>query len=273
MNLKQLTVGAFAALSLGFTALPAHAYIMFWNGGYGGNIFINGDQQNQVSSYDSGWYSGTGLHYSNNPYTGVSGAGDPALINNSYLVTLFGADEASAAHYDYFVFDLQTLANQLGADTLTTAMIQVQQGSSPSVPGSSDPATTPEYLRLGSTAVRFSDMVDTSANKPLGLPIFSALGAGDTQYGIRPFSVADDNSEPVFALSQGFITDINTALDNFKSNNGDQYFVMGGRLANEAEIADYKASLVPEPASWALMIVGFLGTGVALRARRRAALA
>ncbi len=263
MKIKSVTVGAFAALSLGLAALPAQAYILGYNNGYGAqlNLSFSGGGGDSVVTNGSGWYSSGGTHYAANDYYGAATYDDPAFI------ALQGEHHA---FHDFLVFDISALTPDI---VVTAADIMVRQNSSFSIPGSSAPIGSPEYWRLGGYYGDPSAFLVDTVNSNAGVTIFNTLGSGPA-YGYHGFTVADDNTDIVFALdanpTAAFLVDFNAAIQS-----GRGYFVMGGRIGapNETSPEPLAPAVVPEPASWAMMILGFLGVGAALRARRRTAIA
>jgi hypothetical protein len=233
MNLKQLTVGAFAALSLGLTALPAHAYIFGYSQDAGANLQLNGGANalqtmpNPITGdVSTGWYSSTGYHDPTNDTYLVASATDP----------LFGG----AAYNNFFVFDLSGLTADIVSGSILVRSTDVSRT---------------DLFRLGS----YSGDVGALEAGTGGTAAFHDLGAG-TFYGSRVFHQGEQ-AWVWIDLNSDFATDINNAITNEQP-----YFVLGGTVGQ-------LPPGIPEPAAWALMIVGFLGTGAALRARRRAALA
>jgi hypothetical protein len=272
MNLKQLTAGAIAALSLGFTALPAHAYILAWSSGAGGQLNLKFDDSlnntavfTQAPAFSgdtvttpsgTGWYSTSGVHFSGNDYYAVAAANDPLLSQLQYDPQ-FNYDNGldyTDAFNNFFVFDISQITQPV-----LSASITLWQGSGgPSSPG----ASANEWLRLGAylgTSASVSALESDHSAGEDGATIFSNLGSGEA-YGYHQFGPSDDDTNVEFALNQAFLNAINTARGA-----GDQYIVLGGRIGTRFEAT----GVVPEPATWAMMILGFLGAGVALRARRR----
>lgn len=232
MNLKQLTVGALAALSLGLMALPAHAYIFGFSQDAGANLMLNGDSYSIQTMPDpltgyvsTGWYSSTGYHDPTNDNYLVANATDPLL--------------GGVAYNNFFVFSLSGLTADIVSGSILIR--------------ASDVSRT-DLFRLGSYSGDVGDLESGAA----GLAGFAGLGSG-TFYGSRVF-LQGEQEWVWIDLNESFVIDINNAITNQQA-----YFVLGGTVGPSVGI--------PEPAAWALMIVGFLGTGMALRARRRAALA
>jgi len=110
---------------------------------------------------------------------------------------------------------------------------------------------------LGFTSFEFN--LDSNVSGPLTLVFTDQFG--HTQTGTQTFTVGANGSNFFDALATNgeLITHVS---------------VSGANLSSAGQIRlGGVASFVPEPASWALMIVGFGGMGAALRARRRRALA
>lgn len=76
------------------------------------------------------------------------------------------------------------------------------------------------------------------ANKPYGLHEFSVLGTGS------PMTL------------------------EFSFRNDERFFML-----DDVVVSEGRADAIPEPATWALLIIGFMGTGAMLRRARRGALA
>jgi|688.fasta_scaffold327672_2 hypothetical protein len=72
-------------------------------------------------------------------------------------------------------------------------------------------------------------------------------------YGLFTYSSGDTNTFRELSLGGSALADINAAVGT--------RFAFGGS-------AEYTGAVVPEPSTWAMMILGFFGLGGALRARR-----
>jgi hypothetical protein len=101
-----------------------------------------------------------------------------------------------------------------------------------------------------------------------GITAFDANGnvigtVSNTQTGIEFLGlVTSDHSATIKGLQFHLVGDepAGFAVDNIRFGVGDQVITPGG-------------GAVPEPATWAMMLLGFLGLGAALRRRKQAALA
>jgi hypothetical protein len=113
----------------------------------------------------------------------------------------------------------------------------------------------------GGTAVTFTD------------PIQVVLDQSDTTAGFEDTSVDDilDVDNASFA-TYALTTSIGPLPGSSTINVGSSYGTTGGAFTlTSAEDATFTAAVVPEPSTWAMMLIGFAGLGYAGYRRARAA--
>ena len=206
-----------------------------------------------VQNFDSGWYTNSGF---------------TAGVTN---INVGSSNLSGDIYNNWLAFNLTGLATQ----NITSATLTFL--------GANGVNTSATSETLGLFA--YSGSIDALlANSPNNVGIFTDLGNGDS-YGtalvpggpIQQFTVT---------LSAAAIADLNAAAQN----PGDSRFVVGGslqsisgRFANEQLFAIFgsaaarspaafltlETSAVPEPATWAMMLMGFGAVGVSIRRRRR----
>jgi len=215
-----------------------------------------------IQNFDQGWYTNSGFTAGNNNIN----------VGSSNL--------SGAIYHNWLAFNLTGLASQ----NVTSATLTFYGGN-----GGNTSATS-ETLGLFGYTGSINDLI---GNSQFNVGIYNDLGDGNS-YGtaivpasnglIQQFSVT---------LSQAAIADLNAAAHNPT----DTRFVVGGSLlsisgpfANEQLFATFGAqrpldiaavlnletsvAAVPEPSTWAMMILGFAGVGfMAYRRRQDAALA
>lgn len=204
-----------------------------------------------IENFDSGWYQDNGF---------------TAGVNNINV----GSNNNTGAFYNnWLAFNLTGLADQ----NITSATLTFYGGNG------SNTSSTSETLALFDYIGSIDSLIANSQNN---VGIYNDLGNGNS-YGtavvapgaIQQFSVT---------LSQAAIADLNAA-----AHAADTRFVIGGSLqsiserwANEqlfaifgpqaartpAAALDLVTTPVPEPSSWALMILGFGAVGAACRRSR-----
>jgi hypothetical protein len=270
MNLKLFVAGAVAAVGLTVSAAPAQAFIFGWSWGAGAQLVINGGEHTLWSDYGT---SGNIYDPSNGPATvgNYSGGGLHDLTNDNYGVVgdfEFATDPPYGDplpdnYNNYFVFDLSELA---GVDITSAELLLNNHDMS-----------RPEWYRLGAYTGDVDGLLANHAEGDAdGQAIFNALGSG-LAFGFFQFTPwgpsdpflalggpANSSPSPIYSSGYGVEADF---LDTLKDAIGTGKLVLGGRVASRLEAT----GVVPEPATWAMMIVGFMGVGAALRARRRTA--
>jgi len=216
---------------------------------------IGGGRANaaQIQSFDSGWYTNSGF---------------TAGVNN---INVGSSNLSGAIYHNWLAFNLAGLA----AQTVTGATLTFYGGNGVNT------SSTSETLGLFDYTGSINSLI---ADSQFNVGIYTDLGDGNG-YGtaavpsgtIQQFSVI---------LSQDAIAGLNAAAHNLSDNR----FVIGGSLlsisgpfANEQLFAIFgpqaaltpaavltletSVAAVPEPATWAMMILGF--AGVAFVAYRR----
>jgi hypothetical protein len=177
-------------------------------------------------------------------YTGSYDANGNLVTNGGYVAQ----DPADGLGInDYFFFDNSTINAHI-----TTASIQLYSFA----------ISQPYTFRVGAyDDSPFAGNASASdLNNGFGdASSYTALGSG-ALYGTQILAPADASGTVTIALNQAAIDRINQGVDNFS-----QFFGVGG-TATEA------VRSVPEPANWALMLVGFGLVGGAMRSRRKAAI-
>jgi hypothetical protein len=167
--------------------------------------------------------------------TGWYEGGSHDTDNLNYIVTNpgeLGFD--SPGHNNWFAFDLSNLRGTFTSATLTIF------GYTTTVP-----ATYVTY--------DFGGNIGALTGGTGGLSAFNDLASG-VSYGSFAYTSADNNVFRTLTLNSAAVADINAAV-------GGQ-FAFGGTIGAGG-------SVVPEPGTWAMMLIGFAGLGAALRARRR----
>ena len=152
--------------------------------------------------------------------------------NDNYIVS---DGDIGTNHNNFFTFDLSNLQG-----SFTTATLSL---SSYDVTGDFN------YLMFD-----FGGDIDALTGGTGGLAAYNDLASG-ASYGSFAYSASDSYNSRTLTLNAAAVADINAALGG--------NFALGGTL--EAGVA------VPEPATWAMMLLGFFGLGGALRARKAAA--
>jgi hypothetical protein len=222
-------------------------------------FFVTGGQAAHaatIQAFDSGWYQNNGLT------AGVSN------IN-------VGSSNLSGAIYNnYLAFNLAGLADQ----NITSATLTFYGGNGVNTSSTSETLGLFDYK--GSITALLSDQFSAS--------VFTDLGNGNS-YGTAVVASGPISQFSV-TLSAAAIADLNAAAHS----QGDNRFAIGGSLlsvsgpfANEQLFAIFgpgsalsspgfltleTVAAVPEPSTWAMMILGFAGIGfMAYRRRNQAA--
>ena len=225
---------------------------------------IGGEASNAatIQSFDQGWYTNSG-------FTGGAG-NDNINVGSSNL--------SGAIYHNWLAFDIAGLAGQ----NVTSATLTFYGGN-----GRNTSATS-EILGL----FDYTGSIDAiTSNSQSNVGIYTDLGNGNS-YGtavvpasaglIQQFSIT---------LSQAAIADLNAAAHNLS----DTRFVIGGALlsisgpfADEQLFATFGSerpvvpaavlnletaiAAVPEPSTWAMMVLGFAGVGFMTYRRRKTAM-
>ena len=228
--MKKLVMAAFAALAIGAATpvLAADNYLFGYSPSGTQTLTLNGTFSIQAS--DTGWYSQNGTH-------------DPR--NNNYIVgdctSCFGS-----AFNDYFIFDL---SNYTGG-AVTSAVLSIGNGNG----YAAGPLSTYSLFDVTSPIANL-DVQNGGATT--GITIFNDLESG-VLYGSRSITNVVQNSQVDTTLNANFVAAIN-------ARQGDT-FAIGGTLRPGDVIPGNNG--VPEPSTWAMLILGFGGVGAVLRRRR-----
>lgn len=167
--------------------------------------------------------------------TGWYNGADHTTDNTNYIVVRPG-DFGTNGYNNWFAFDLSNLTGSFSTATLTFNSYDVTE------------TATYQLFDFGGS---ISSLVAGTG----GLGAFNDLGSG-TSYGAFGYGPSDSYNMRTLALNAAAVADINRAV-------GGQ-FALGGTL-------EPSSGAVPEPATWAMMLLGFFGLGGALRARKAAA--
>lgn len=226
-----------AGLALGL-ASQAHAgvnsYLFAYTFGFAGpkQLIINGSTV--LNAVSTGWYSDAGFHQaSNNNY----------IVGNCLPATCDGGDGVTL-HNDFFVFDLSGVTGPITSASLSIANPSAADNIDP--PFASDgfggvPTTYTTWDVTTSIAALTADATSATGT-------YADLGSG-IFYGSTPADASTNGTQVTVALD-------GAALAAIQGAEGGQ-FAIGGTLG-----------AVPEPATWALMLIGFGSLGAAVRARR-----
>lgn len=229
---RLLAAGACAA-ALAAAATPAAAIdnYLFGFSPFGVQQLVLNGGALTLDAIDTGWITSTGIH-------------DAA--NQNYIVGDCDSCFPSATFNDYFHFDLSNVSAEI-----TSAVLSVGNGQG----YAAGPLST---LSLFDVTSPLSSLdLSRSDNDAGGIAIFNDLQSG-VLYGSRSITNVVQNSQVDTDLNLAAIAALNGAR-------GGQ-FAIGGTLRPGTEIPG-EGGAIPEPASWALMILGFGAAGAALRRR------
>jgi hypothetical protein len=208
----------------------------------------------QIQNFDSGWYTNSGF---------------TAGVTN---INVGSSNLSGAIYHDWLAFNLTGLA----AQNVTAATLTVYGGN-----GINTSATS-ETLGLFDYAGSIDALIGNSQNN---LGIYNDLGDGNS-YGTAVVPGNGPIQQFSVALSQAAIADLNAAAHN----QIDSRFVIGGSLlsisgpfANEqlfaifgpqtalapAAFLNLETSPVPEPSTWAMMILGVGGLVMTFRRKQK----
>ena len=212
-----------------------------------------------VQNFDSGWYTNSGF---------------TAGVTN---INVGSSNLSGAIYHNWLAFNVTGLA---GAN-ITSATLSFYGGNGINTSGTS------EALGLFDYTGSINALIGNSQNN---VGIYNDLGNGNS-YGTAVVAANGPIQQFSVTLSQAAIADLNAAAHNQSDNR----FVVGGSLlsisgpfANEQLFAIFgpqaaltpaavltletSVAAVPEPATWAMMILGFAGVGlVAYRRKSKSA--
>jgi hypothetical protein len=124
-----------------------------------------------------------------------------------------------------------------------------------------------DTLHVGGTTYDVTPQAFAPVGTLLGSQLFSGSFSGTTGFRLTDF---EDDQPPVFwpdafrLYIRSSDADNLTGIGPFIGNFDTLYFSV-----NDMALFEVSAAYVPEPATWALIILGFGATGAALRVRRR----
>ncbi|KRR07372.1 hypothetical protein CQ12_00895 [Bradyrhizobium jicamae] len=208
-----------------------------------------------IQNFDSGWYTNSGF---------------TAGVTN---INVGSSNLSGAVYHNWLAFNLAGLANQ----NVTSATLTFYGGNGVNT------SATSETLGLFDYTGSINALISNSQNN---VGIYNDLGNGNS-YGTAVVSGGPIQQFSV-TLSQAAIAALNAAAHNQSDNR----FVIGGSLlsisgpfANEqlfaifgpqsalapAAVLNLETSVaaVPEPSTWAMMILGFAGVGFMAYRRRQ----
>ncbi len=249
-TVRRIAAAALLAAGFAMSAPAAQAEIFGYSGGPTATVYLTLNYSNGTSvtlssltnpAHTNGYatigsYDSTGYHaYSNTNYEAeVAGVGGSLGYNN------------------FFIFNLSSVASHAG--TLDSASMSLSTFEDK---GYYNYTLGSYSLGTGGTDLP-ADVVKLEKGGTGLTDIYSALGAGASDpskvYGSAKYSPADSYIYETITLNQAFIKEAETVIAKKYYN-----IVLGG----EATAA------TPEPATWALMMVGLGGVGAAMRRARR----
>lgn len=189
---------------------------------------------------------------------------------------------ASSAHAANTFIDFEGLADGTVASNQFTGMT-ISGGSVLTLDVSLNPAFPPhsgskllyDYLD-GDIVFDFSTNVDSfsafvTGNRNIVLSIFNgATLLGSTSTGNANYGGAGTGLDPNIQLSLSSGTNITRAVFSNLSGFGNTFTIddvdVGGRIGGGGGVITDGG--VPEPSTWAMMLIGFAGLGAAIRRRR-----
>lgn len=205
-----------------------------------------------IQSFDSGWYTNTGF---------------TAGVSN---INVGSSNLNGAIYHNYVAFNLSAFANQ----NITSATLTYRGGNGVNT------SSTSETLGL----FDYKGSINALLSNQFSVPVWTDLGNGNS------YGTAVVPSGPISAfsvtLSAAAIADLNAAAHSKSENrfvvggsllsisgpyaNEQLFAIFGGpaALTNPAYLTVETVAAVPEPSTWAMMILGFLGLGTFAYRRR-----
>jgi hypothetical protein len=184
-----------------------------------------------VGAIDSGWYAGNGEH---------------TASNNNYLVGECDSCGRGGDYNNYFTFNLANVSGTITGATLSAFNPTFVNGL----------LSTWSVWDV-STPIALID-VNRSAGDATGLSIFNDFQSGILFGSLNVSGVANDSLVSVELNSN--------ALAALNAGRGGQ-FAIGGTLRQGQNVIP---GAVPEPSTWAMMLIGFGAIGFSMRRRRQA---
>lgn len=176
----------------------------------------------------------------------ISDDGEHTSSNNNYIV---GNCCGTQSYNDYFTFDLSNFT-----DTIFSAVLSAGNGNG----YMAGPLSTWSLFDVNS-AISSLDVTRPSGDAT-GLALFNDLETGSL-FGSRSITSVVQNSQVDATLNGSALAALNGAR-------GSQ-FALGGTL----RAGDVIPGAVPEPATWAMMLMGFAGMGLSMRRSRKVGVA
>lgn len=165
-------------------------------------------------------------------------SGQHSSANSNYIV----GDTNGNAYNNYFTFDLRGVTAQISSFSINAAREY------------SSFEQRPLTYSLYRVSTSFSDLdVTRFSGDQVGQEIYADLGSG-VNFGSQVFTASQLDTPLLISFNANGLAALNAARGGF--------FSVGGSLG-------VMASAVPEPATWAMMLVGFAMVGATARYRRR----
>ena len=229
--MRFLTKLAAVALSVVTVTSPAYAVdnYLFGFSPFGTQTLILNGGAFTLTATDTGWLTEGGAHSS---------------TNQNYIVGECTSCQLSGNFNDYFVFNLGSITAPI-----TSAVLDIGNGNG-YVAG-----VLSTYSLFDVTSSIASLDVDRLQGDLTGQSLFNDFQSG-TLFGSRSITSVVQNSQVQTTLNANAIAALNAARG--------QVFAIGGTLRPGTTVPG-----VPEPATWAMMLVGFGLVGASMRRRQQ----